>query len=531
MKAFLRIAPIILFSALLLSAGLQVFTHIGSFWIGWLGGAVLLFVSGLAMAAAWQWGGGGRTLAWMVTLAFAFRLGLGVASEALLPVGGYPELEQKAGYLSKDAYHRDNQAWGLAASGAPVWIAFQADFSSDQYGGLLALSAGVYRTFSPDAHRPAFIVILTALAGALGVPVVWRLARKRFAAGAAMLAGWSVALYPESLFWGASQMREPFLVSLLALELCSALEWVDNRKASLIGSAVSLAGLFFFSPVIGAAGTGALVVFASLAALQRITRQGLRRAGWVALLIGCLGLVILGWTWLQSRTQWDISLTEEASGWVQKVIAPLGEAGRIPAITLYGIARPVLPAALADPAPPIWKVLIILRALGWYALLPLLSYGLLAAIRNAWKGKTHGLQADTGRWMIAWLALSVWVWVVTASARGGGDASDNPRYRVIFLAWQALLAGWAWEWGRQIASRWLGRVLAVEGIFLFFFTEWYFSRYTRLIPRMDFYVMIGTIVVLSGGVLVGGWVWDRVKDPSHLRPASQADEGLPPPPS
>ena len=45
-------------------------------------------------------------------------------------------------------------------------------------------------------------------------------------------------------------------------------------------------------------------------------------------------------------------------------------------ITGYGLAQPVLPAVLVDPAPIVWKTIGILRAGGWYALAPFLLYAI-----------------------------------------------------------------------------------------------------------------------------------------------------------
>jgi peptidoglycan/LPS O-acetylase OafA/YrhL len=159
-----------------------------------------------------------------------------------------------------------------------------------------------------------------------------------------------------------------------------------------------------------------------------------------------------------------------------------------------------MPAALVDPAPLIWRIVGILRAAGWYALAPFLIYSILAAFKVQDKGE---------RQEMLWFAGVALVWVVVSSFRAGGSQWDNPRYRTILLPWMALLAGWAYTWARARLDPWLVRILAVEGIFLLFFTEWYFSRYTRLIPRPPFWVVTGLIVIFSLGVVVGGWLRDR----------------------
>jgi hypothetical protein len=58
-------------------------------------------------------------------------------------------------------------------------------------------------------------------------------------------------------------------------------------------------------------------------------------------------------------------------------------------------------------------------------------------------------------------------------------------------------------------DRWFRRILYVEGVFLLVFTEWYFSRYLQIGPRLDFKWMIILIVGISAVILIGGWISDR----------------------
>ena len=111
----------------------------------------------------------------MVALAFALRLAGGVATYLALPVYGYVEDEdQSAGFTYTDAHRRDAQAWELAVSENSVLDAFNKKYAYDQYGGLLAFSAFVYRYLSPDAHRVLMLVLMSAFMGALGVPFLWK---------------------------------------------------------------------------------------------------------------------------------------------------------------------------------------------------------------------------------------------------------------------------------------------------------------------------------------------------------------------
>ena len=99
-----------------------------------------------------------RSIYLLVLMAFVFRMGLAVAASALLPVSGYDTKTQQSGYLFFDAYRRDSQAWDLAQSSKPLMKAFDDKYSSDQYGGLLWMSAFIYRYLSAGVHQPLLVV-------------------------------------------------------------------------------------------------------------------------------------------------------------------------------------------------------------------------------------------------------------------------------------------------------------------------------------------------------------------------------------
>jgi hypothetical protein len=186
---------------------------------------------------------------------------------------------------------------------------------------------------------------------------------------------------------------------------------------------------------------------------------------------------------------------------VTERIKDLGEQWAFLFPIIYGITRPVLPAAIADwDSLPLWQGISIVRAAGWYALAPFLAYGVF----TLWR------EPDLRRRRLAlWLVITIVVWLLVASARGGGDATDNPRYRSLFLPWMGLLAAWAVDWAHARRSAWLWRWILVEGIFLGFFTHWYISRYYHVWERLQFWQMLAWIIGLSGLVLIGGWVYDR----------------------
>src|SRR4030065_564285 len=114
-------------------------------------------------------------------ISFSLRLSAGIALALLLPILGYQNnTEHLSGYVYTDAYIRDGQAWGVAPSGNPLSQAFSGQFSGDQYGGMLAMSAFIYRFLSPDAHRPFLILILAATVSAWGVLCLWKAAQRGF---------------------------------------------------------------------------------------------------------------------------------------------------------------------------------------------------------------------------------------------------------------------------------------------------------------------------------------------------------------
>ena len=94
--------------------------------------------------------------------------------------------------------------------------------------------------------------------------------------------------------------------------------------------------------------------------------------------------------WLKLTVKWDAYQLERDSGWIQKLFDEMPEWMRLPFVAVYGILQPVLPAALVAPTVPIWKAIYILRAAGWYVLLPalIMSFG-AAAGQGSDKKRNH----------------------------------------------------------------------------------------------------------------------------------------------
>ncbi len=492
----------------------------GSWFIGLLAFSFLFLLSFSLLVASTRWAGGGKTLAWMVALAFALRFVGGVVTYFALPVYGYVEDEdQSAGFAYTDAHRRDAQAWDLASSDKPILDAFNKKYAYDQYGGLLAFSAFVYRYLSPDEHRVLLLVLLSALMGALGVPFLWKAAAQEWGMRVAYASGWIFALYPESILLGGSAMREPYLLAFSAFALWGFVDWHGaHHKTSLTWLGLGIAGMLLVSPSI------ALVTLVILGGwMYFVSERG--HISWtviaVAVFVFVAGLFILSSAlnrqgnfgdgspigvinnFIREALKWNVFKIEEGSGWVQKLFDEMPEWVRLPFVMIYGLLQPVLPAILFVPTTIAWKIIGILRAVGWYAILPALILSFAAAA---------GSGGERKRKLFLWLSLVVWGWILFTALRGGGDQWDNPRYRLILFLWQAILAGNVWVWWRETGNAWFLRVVAMEAVFVTVFGQWYANRYFHMGPQLPFAVMIAVIfgiwVLIFG---VGLWR-DVVRD-------------------
>ena len=187
----------------------------------WLSGFISFFflflLSFTLLTISVKWANTGRTLAWIVVLAFALRLLVSLSLHFGLPVYGHEDADDKAGFVFTDAHRRDDQAWELARSERPILVAFTDKFAYDQYGGLLAFDAFIYRYLSPDAQRPLILMLISAFVAALGIPFLWKAVSQVFGEKVAWASAWIFALYPESILLGAFGMREPYLLTFSAL--------------------------------------------------------------------------------------------------------------------------------------------------------------------------------------------------------------------------------------------------------------------------------------------------------------------------
>ncbi|UCH59122.1 MAG: hypothetical protein JSV61_13010 [Anaerolineales bacterium] len=489
-------------------------------WASFLGVSLL---AAMLLLGGWWSVRGEAPPAWVFYLlvgAALLRLGVGLFWYLALPARGYDSPPEQAGYVMADAHERDQAAWELAASGKPLLSAFQGAYHrADQYGGFLYLSAAVYRYMGGQVHQPLLIVVLTAAFSSLVVLFTWGLAHRLWGERPAHLAAWGIALYPEALLLGSSQMREAFLMTLVMVAFWGALRAAHSRALQELGWV--LAALLLCLPLSPPV-TGLLLALLLIQALFMFDRRFLRKfisqprnllllvllaililaATWLTLRqlapeVGTNPLALLQW-WFKKTADWQAHLSKRASGWIQKIFRSTPDWMDMPLLLGYGVVQPFLPAALGDISGAfLWRSIAIWRALGWTLLLPLLLYAPLRAWRE-----------NADRWHPArGLSLVVWLVILLASFRSGGDMWDNPRYRVIFVGLQVALAAWAWSAPRRAPDPWLRRVLVGLGLVLVWFMPWYLRRYTPLQwPVVDLFKTLG--LGLASAILY--WLWDWV---------------------
>jgi hypothetical protein len=202
---------------------------------------------------------------------------------------------------------------------------------------------------------------------------------------------------------------------------------------------------------------------------------------------------------VRESLKWNVFKIEEGSGWVQKLFDEMPAWMQMPFVMIYGFLQPVLPAILIYPTTIVWKVIGILRAFGWYAMLPLMILSPLA-------GATF--PEVKRRKVILWVSFIIIVWILFTALRGGGDQWDNPRYRNILFLWQAIVAGHVWVWWHETKNAWLPRVILMELVLVLVFGNWYLERYVYIGIELPFQQMVK--IILGAWVLI--FVWGMLRD-------------------
>jgi hypothetical protein len=245
---------------------------------------------------------------------------------------------------------------------------------------------------------------------------------------------------------------------------------------------------------------GVVALLIWVMALSKIQESWKKILGWVITAGLGVGILFYFREWIGEVFQWDALQTFTKSGMLQFQLEDLPKALHFPFITLYGVFQPVLPAVIVAPAKVIWTGLGIFRSVGWYVLFPVLFYAIFPVRKEK--------EVIKRNWLTVFVII-VWLWIIIASARAGGDQWDNPRYRTIFLPWMAVVAGWTVNDVLVSKDRWLSRIYAIEGVFVVLFTFWYVDRYFMPNFQLGFIWIISFIIILSLIILAVGFLHDR----------------------
>jgi len=449
-------------------------------------------------------------LAGLLIGAALLRLGAGALWYVTLPEWGYGGEAESGGYVMGDAFERDVAAWDLAASPWPLTAAFLEFKGDDQYGGFLFGSALIYRYLGGSSHQPLQIVVLTSAFSSLAVLFTWGFARHVWNVRIAGVAAWIVALFPDAVLLGSSQMREALLMTLVMMAFYGlARTWRQRSWSGILWMVLPLFVCLPLQPLVAVMLGGIMGLFALfLGNLQWLKDWRL----W-AVLIGLVvaGLVVITLfgekilpgnhsnpiallrIWLKQAARLQAINSEQASGWMQKVFRSTPEWAHAWFLLSYGVVRPFLPASLFDnTSAAIWQGIAIWRSFGWTLLLPFL---MIAPLISWWRAGFRN--------PVMGLSLIVWIGILIASFRGGADQFDNPRYRVVWIGLQAVVVAWVWITQKQEHSPWIRRGLISIGLVMVWWLPWYMGRMTSFNwPIRDVFALLALGFASAGLYLI-----------------------------
>jgi hypothetical protein len=477
--------------------GLMLAALDGPAYLGRIAYALLGLAAGAGVGWVWRRVVGdepARGLLAAMLVALALRMATALVLAALLPAYGNDVRHHDAGTFFPDAFVRDRTAFAIGRTETSLLDSFDSAIG-DQYGTLLFLTAVVYRLFGPEVDRTNLPVAAAAVFGSLAVVWTWGFALRAFDRRVAGISAWFVALYPEAILLGSGAMREPFVMAGMAAALYgygivragamrSGLGWIAG------GCLLCLA----ISPPFGIAAAGLI----GLAWLWEGRARG-RNARWVILGLVGVGLAavvltvrawlavegspagaggILSW-WLEG-VAFELGKLASASGWIQYIFGQTPPWAHPFLATAYGLVQPFLPAALMDNTGVLLMQLVMIwRALGWLAVLPVLLYVPFASVRQ-----------EGWRSLPAFLTFVILVSAILISYRFAGDQWDSPRYRAALLPYLGILIGWAWGGALARRDRWLLWSVALVVAEILVLSWWYAGRYYH-IPRLSLFRTLG----------------------------------------
>jgi hypothetical protein len=474
-----------------------------------------------------------RTCAWW---AFGLRTGFLIVAPILMLLWGYPSDRNRLGLLETDSINATETAWRAAQAGAPVFAAWHRA-SGDNTGGITVMGVTVFRLISRDRERTLLLGLVAAALTSLTVIAAFRLAAGLFSAGAAKFAALIAAVYPEAVLLGSTHQQLGYLALLTGFGLLAVAGIVLNRpwnegepglpkRRNAVLLLIAVVGLGIFTSyqftILGVIIGGAFAVWLA------DPRKKIGRWVWIAAgailaalvvvsVLSALDIVPSDYDYLFSQYQYLYGMALEefnkmtAAGGgdlFQTVLATMNKGAAFLLAALYGLAQPVLPAAvghrnLSAQGGFFWQLLGIYRSLGWYLVLPLLIYGTFKSLRGFLSRRVETI-----------LMLIFWFGAVIGSYRAFGDQWDNPRYRLFVFVPMALLAAWGWVTQRERNDPWFPRIVVPFATATVGLTVWYFLRDYAMLPLP----VIPSIAGL-GLLTVAAFVLAVILFPSKPRPA------------
>jgi hypothetical protein len=457
----------------------------------------------------------------LVIIAAILRISLGLLWFNALPVWGHGTPAEKAGYIMADASARDQAAWNLAQSNKSLWKAFRNNRTVDQYGGMLFLSAAIYRGLGTHQHNPIQMVVLCAAFSSSTIFFLWGFAKRAWDKDVANLAAMLIAFYPEAMLLGSSQMREAFTIPLTSAAFYGLIRYQQRRDMKSVSMIIVSLLLFIpFSPPFAALLMGILVITAIASSIRFANDLTKKSTFWIIfsilfiLILAGVWITLKQFTpegmnnpihminwWLRKSASLQAYLSKHASGWIQEIFKNTPTWTHMPMLLAYGVVQPFLPAAIVVGShAPIWRWITLWRSIGWSFMLIFLVYAPVLTLRKK----------DNNIRLVRILLLIVWFIILLAAFRGGSDMWDNPRYRATFSSLQIVLVAWTLIELRRSSDPWFWRAIIVGVAIMGWFIPWYLQRYYSIGWQIsDPFRTLG--LGISTGILLCIWDWARMK--------------------
>jgi hypothetical protein len=457
----------------------------------------------------------------LVIIAAILRISLGLLWFNALPVWGHGTPAEKAGYIMADASARDQAAWNLAQSNKSLWKAFRNNRTVDQYGGMLFLSAAIYRGLGTHQHNPIQMVVLCAAFSSSTIFFLWGFAKRAWDKDVANLAAMLIAFYPEAMLLGSSQMREAFTIPLTSAAFYGLIRYQQRRDLKSVSMIIVSLLLFIpFSPPFAALLMGILVITAIASSIRFANDLTKKSTFWIIfsilfiLILAGVWITLKQFTpegmnnpihminwWLRKSASLQAYLSKHASGWIQEIFKNTPTWTHMPMLLAYGVVQPFLPAAIVVGShAPIWRWITLWRSIGWSFMLIFLVYAPVLTLRKK----------DNNIRLVRILLLIVWFIILLAAFRGGSDMWDNPRYRATFSSLQVVLVAWTLIELRRSSDPWFWRAIIVGVAIMGWFIPWYLQRYYSIGWQIsDPFRTLG--LGISTSILFCIWDWARMK--------------------